>query len=293
MGTTAFAECKMPFPAENIIFQADIQYLNPKIKADPYVFISIQGQTKKFVLDTGANHHTTWEAFIVPPGHRKQILHAANSSAKEEIAHVSIADLAGRASLQEMGFIKGGGAELAKEGIAGLISPQALAGKNPFLIDFKHGCFLVGRHFDMKAFNTYQLYPGRLTPNPYQAMIVPIQVKNKEILVDIDSGTQFTALLAPVINGFPLVHQSVATQTEGMLGTRDTKKSIARRVNLVLNRLPLTHFSVREIDKSADANGIKIMGRVGMDILKNFMLIADFDQNTFHLLQERDKVRRH
>ena len=292
--TPTFAECKLPVPAESIIFQADIHYTDPKIKTDPYIFVSIQGQTKKFLLDTGRNHHITWEAFAIPPGHRKQILHILNSSAEEEIAHVNIADLAGHVFVQEMGLIKGAGAKLAQKGIAGLISPQALAGKHPFLIDFEQGCFLVGREeFDMKTFTSYLIYPGRLKPNPYQMMWVPIQIGKKGDVVNIDSGTDSTALLSSLINGFPVDHQKAPEQTEDLMGKRDPKKFVSRRVNLVLNNLSFPRFSVREMDNKAEANEDKSMGRVGMDILKNFMLVVNFDQNTFYLLHHRDQARLH
>jgi hypothetical protein len=286
----AMAECKKAFPVDTILFQADIQYLNPSIKANPYILVRIQGQAKKFMLDTGVNHHTTWEAFNVPAGHRKQITHLSNSSAEVETAHVNIMDLTGRSSLQEMGLIKGGGAELAREGIAGLISPQALAGNHPFLIDFIEGCFLVASHLDIKRFSAYHMYPAQLKPNAQQTIAVPIEVGKKAGLIKINTGSYTTALPSQLIDHFPLAPQT-SEQPENMVDQPEAKKPIYRRVHFILNRLPFTHVVVKEIDHTAP-NKANSIGQIGMDVLKNFVLVADVQPPAFYLLKKKIGITR-
>lgn len=285
----AFATCNLNLTADNIIFQADIHYLDSQLRTDPYIFVSIHGQAEKFILDTGSNNHITWKRFWANLNSKKEQFYATHSAGKGEITQIPIADAEGRTSAQKMLLIKD--SALAKDGISGILSPQVLAGKFPFLIDFEQGCFTVGKHIDVASFKEYQVFHGQLKANPYQVMIVPFHLGGKEITVDIDSGSKDTALLSHLIDDFPLDHQRSPKRSVDLLGVPG-KNLPFRKVNFVLNGLPFNSVSVKSLDKSVDAGEFKTMGRVGMDVLKNFIIAADFSQNTFLLLRVPTKLAR-
>lgn len=282
-----FAICNLNLNTNDIIFQADIHYLDPKLRTDPYIFAYIHGKAEKFVLDTGSNGHIMRKHFLANLNSKKEQFSATHSVGEGEVTQLFIADDEGRTSSQKMLLVKD--FALAKEGISGLLSPQVLAGKFPFLIDFEQGCFTVGKHIDVASFKGYQVFHGQLKANPYQVMMVSLYLNDKEMTVDIDSGSKDTSLLSHLINDFPLDHQRLPKRSVDLLGVAGKSLSF-RKVNFVLNDLTFNSFSVKSLDKSVDAGEFKTMGRVGMDVLKNFIIAADFSQNTFHLLRIPKKL---
>lgn len=279
-----FAECGIP--PNNIIFQEDIHYLNPSTKVDPYIFVTIQGKKKKFILDTGANSSLTWEPFtFLKPDKKTRLFHAMHSTEESTLFKANITDSSGRTIPQEIAHIKY--SPLAEDGISGLISPQALAGQYPFLIDFKKDCFRIATQIEESQFKEYEVHLGHLHANPYQVMMVPISLNGKEFSIDIDSGSKHTALLSPIIDHFPLTTERLPEKTVDVLGKSATRNSPFRHVNFMLNNLKFDRFLVKGIDNAVDVNEFKMAGHIGMDLLKDCALIVDFKKNRFDLLREQ------
>ena len=282
--TSVLGQCTLPVTTQDIIFQAKIHYLTPQLKADPYISVLLDGRVKDFILDTGTNHHVFWGTSSASSGTTKRKLHTLHSAVDEEVTHLTLADSAGRTLTQEIGIIKD--AVLAKRRIAGLISPQQLAGKHPFLIDFKRGCFTVVRHVDLNKLDNYRIYRGRLEANPYQVMLVTAHLKNNPVLLQIDSGAKDTSIYSPLIRNFPLDSQRSVEQSIAIIGKSPAKLLPFRRVDLALNGLFFDKLSIEEVATYIDINEFKLMGNIGMDVLKDLMIIADFEHNNFHLFQE-------
>jgi hypothetical protein len=278
------ADCSLSFPTEEIIFQADINYLNSKVKANPYITIFAKGQPEKFLLDTGANHHVIWASSLIVESKDKRTLHTTNSAVEETVAHLTLTDSAGRSFKQQVGMIKN--SPLSKKQIAGLISPQQLAGAYPFFINFKRGCFTVLRQLDLNKFDRYHIYQGKLEANPYQVMMIPIHINNRFFLMQVDSGAGHTAMSSSIINFFPVNRKQTPKQSIDLIGQSPSRLLPFRYVDFILNNLNFKKFSIEELSSPTNINEFKLMGRIGMDVLQDWAIIADFKQQAFHLLKE-------
>ena len=290
LGSSIFAQCTNQFPQNDIIFQAEMHYRFSEAKTHPYIEVLIQGQAKRFLLDTGANIHTTWDtAFLPVVGSKTRQTEAIHSTQEEVITELVIADSRGRSFKQEVCYMKHWGPKFSERGINGVLSPQRLANNYPFLIDFQQGCFTVLRQIDLAQFHDYQIYRGRIHPNPYQVMMIPIDLGDKEVRMTIDSGAKRTSIVAQAIQHFPLNHQRLPESSTDLFGKSAEKMEPFRVVDFVINGIPFKQYSVRENSKRIDAGEFIILGRVGMDVIKDFIILADFSQNTFHLLQKNTK----
>ena len=264
-------------------FESTIEYDDLMSKANPTVHVWINGRPAKMMFDTGANANILWDSgfFLQALGEDALDVDAHVASARAKKISAEVADGYGNAFHQDF-YIPSTASILARDGYAGILSPQSIAGHSALLIDFEKNCFFTSAPFPIRASNELKIYPGKIIENPYREMAVQAKLGNVIVPFIIDSGAQNTMVLTSLVASAPEGKES--PRAMDMYGAELPRSSPFRLIDLNVNGEYFHGLPVSSI-KKIHSKGVSKAGYIGMDVLKNHLIYYHGPQHTLLTLR--------
>lgn len=269
-------------------FESEIGYLNPETKAAPFITAEIDGKPRRLLLDTGTNLNVLWDTSLSSKATSgpKRIVQTEVAQAQSTPASHRMSD--GIHSAFDSLFHWIPPSILADDGLSGILSPQVAAHETSgrrrsfAVLDFDRDCFFVSPAFEINQTPTYRLARGRGIPNPHRVMATTLGIYDAKIPVTVDSGAEQSNLLGTLVSKRPKVRAT--TRIADLWGNVLTNKTYMRRVSFTLNGIEHRNALVAEAD-AAQEGGTTTLGTIGMDILRNRVVILSSDTREFYLLE--------
>ncbi|MGC7403092.1 hypothetical protein ACPWR0_04550 [Pandoraea pneumonica] len=282
------ASCASPWPSVKVLLESKIGYLNAATKATPFITLEIDGQPRRFLLDTGTNLNVLWDASLgagAISGQNTIIqTEVAQAQATQEVHRISDS----RRDSFESVFQRIPQSILADDGLSGIFSPQFTAfeisgsDRSFAVLDFDRDCFFISPAFEIDVIPNYRLAKGRAIPNPHHVMAATLGFFGAKIPVAVDSGADRSSLLRTLVSELPRI--PAITRTADVWGNVLTNKTYMRRVSFTLNGID--HPNVLAAEQAAvQEGGSTTLGKIGMDILRNHVVILSSDVREFNLLR--------
>ncbi|ALM82030.1 hypothetical protein [Bordetella sp. N] len=274
-------ECVRDLTAVPVQFQSAIQYEDMQTKANPAVRVLINGKPARMVLDTGSNRHSLWDASLLDEKPGSAVEHQLAIAGMGEVRRVqaTVADHHGHALRQDFDFMTD--SALAKDGYAGILSPQLLAGKNVTILDFEANCFFTSPSFDSSNANGLDVHRGVAIQNAWYIVGISAELDQSIIPLLVDSGAARTTIQAALVAAKPMGGNSPKTMDIFKAELPDGGQM--RLVDLKINGL--TFESLPVIPRHTDGGKVMVnLGAVGMDVLKGRIVYYDGAQHQFHLM---------
>ncbi|VVE16436.1 hypothetical protein PIN31009_02903 [Pandoraea iniqua] len=286
-GAAGTTTCASPWPSAKVSFEAKIGYLNLETKASPFVTVEIDGQPRRLLLDTGTNLNVLWDTSLSGKAASgpKRIVQTEVAQTQSTQASHRMSDGLHEAFDSLFHWIPP--SILADDGLSGILSPQVTAheiagSRRSFaVLDFDRDCFFVSPAFDIDDTPAYRLARGRGIPNPHRVMATSLGLYDAKIPVTVDSGAEQSNLLRTLVSALPKV--TATTRIADLWGNVLTNKTYMRRVSFTLNGIEHRNVLVAEAD-AVQEGGSTTLGTIGMDILRNRVVILSSDTREFYLL---------
>ncbi|VVE08731.1 hypothetical protein PIN31115_02500 [Pandoraea iniqua] len=112
-------------------------------------------------------------------------------------------------------------------------------------------------------------------------MATTLGLYDAKIPVTVDSGAEQSNLLRTLVSALPKV--PATTRIADLWGNVLTNKTYMRRVSFTLNGIEHRNVLVAEAD-AVQEGGSTTLGTIGMDILRNRVVILSSDTREFYLL---------
>lgn len=274
-------ECAGGLTTGPVQFQSPIQYEDMQTKANPAVRVLINGKPAKMMLDTGSNRHSLWDASLLDEKPGSAVEHQLAIVGIGEVRQVqaTVADHHGNFSRQAFDLMTD--SALAKDGYAGILSPQLLAGKNATVLDFEANCFFTSAPFDSSTAGGLDVHRGVAIQNSWYIVGISAELDQSIIPLLVDSGAARTTIQAALIAAKPMGANSPKTMDIFKAELPDGGQM--RLVDLKINGLTFESLSV--IPRHTDGGKVMVnLGAVGMDVLKDRIVYYDGAQHQFHLM---------
>lgn len=276
--------CVKDWPTQSSLFETEIQYDDMQNKANPTVYVAINGNSVKMMLDTGASANIVWDASLfesVPSSESYQVdSHTASSEAR--LVEAIVADDHGHAVRRDFYLVAS--SVLAEHGYSGLLSPQSVAADNAVVIDFDKNCFFASPSFEIHDNNSFHVHRGSAIENPYGIMAIPVELDGRKIPLNVDSGSSVTAIFASLITSKPKGER--VQRSVDVFGSETRNGDWMRRVDLTINGEIFRSHPVESRPDISD-KGIVDFGHIGMDVLKDRVIYYDNSRNEFSLVTRK------
>ena len=267
---------------DNYISKYKLNYYNNN-KEYPYIYLNVNGKNAKMLFDTGASINVFWDNEIIGDSHesldKKIITHVHKYEAR--YTNIVVKDPYGNESNQV--FYLTQPSILAEDGYSGIVSPQAISSNNDFVIDFIDNCFFISKSASFDSLTEYNYYIGPAISNDYDVLGAYIKLDGKNVPLVVDSGAPITSISASLISTKPIFNQSM--YHKDAFGAVIPEEDHMRSLTFKLHGMLIEDQAVqgRLVDGPEQA-GIESYGYIGMDVLKNKIIIYDKKNNLLTFL---------
>lgn len=268
-----------PFPGD-VAFEseqrAEMRWGTPQLSADPLIDVRIGETVSPFVLDTGMSELVLTRVLL------ERTFEPGSIADNRELQYRIGEDIQYASRLVVIDA-----PPLEQEGWGGLVSPQRLTDDAVVVMDFvrmrlvRHplrasagrtakACQAVAQRYSQASRRMHKLrWQGR----PYGALLVSGRVGDREpVLVDIDSGKAWSIFSTEYMGGTSPIHDGGRIQhADGTVAaTVKAPDQVLRIGELVL---PGRELHLQASSSPSDDGALAFQGNIGMDILKDAVLV--------------------
>lgn len=280
-------DCAGGLTTNVVRFETEIQYDDIQSKANPTVYVLVNGKRSKMMLDTGTNKNLLWDDALLDeePGALAESVDSHVASADARIVNATLTDDHGNSERTEFYLVSN--SVLAAAGYSGVLSPQAVAAHHAVILDFDRDCIFTSAPFDIGSVKEAQIRRGTTIQNPYDVMAIRVEINGRDMPLLVDSGATHTTILSSLISFSPKGPES--PRMKDLFGAELPEAGRMRLVDLKVNGRPFTAHPVIPAP-SVSNKGIENVGYLGMDVLKEQVIYYDGARREFNVLTRRAVV---